>query len=101
MLKSKYAWIYSMANGLDHNRIGLSVSNKSCSNIVLRNKVKRILREVFRLNKEMFGQGSDIVIVLKQCPEVVCFESIREIISTCLCSKSQTNEPKQDKAKTA
>ena len=46
-------------NGLDHTRLGVTVS-KRAGNAVKRNRVKRLIREFFRLNKESFLQGYDI-----------------------------------------
>jgi ribonuclease P protein component len=37
-----------LANGLDHPRLGMSVSTKTVGNSVCRNRVRRLIREVFR-----------------------------------------------------
>ena len=66
--KSPHVWVYSTSNGLAHSRLGISVAKKKCANLVERNKLKRIIREVFRLNKAMFGKGCDFVVVIKKCP---------------------------------
>lgn len=51
-------------NGLDHNRLGLSVSRR-VGNAVRRNRVKRRLREAFRLNGRGWAQGYDLVVVVR------------------------------------
>jgi ribonuclease P protein component len=51
-------------NGLGINRLGITVSKK-IGNAVKRNKVKRLIREWFRLHNYDFPQGYDIVIVAK------------------------------------
>ena len=51
-------------NGLGISRLGITVSKK-IGNAVKRNKVKRLIRECFRLHKYDFPQGYDIVIVAK------------------------------------
>ena len=78
--KSDLIWLYKTPNGLGYNRIGLSVANKYCTNIVERNRIKKIFRQIFQRNKDVFGQGVDIVMVLKSKPEKVNFQSFKTII---------------------
>jgi ribonuclease P protein component len=49
------------ANGLDHPRLGLSVSRKA-GNAVVRNRWKRRIREAFRLSKSQLPPGIDLVV---------------------------------------
>lgn len=58
--------LYRLPNGLEHNRIGFSISSKRIGLATRRNRVRRILREIFRLNKKDLKKGFDIVIVLKR-----------------------------------
>lgn len=54
-------------NGLDIARLGITISKK-VGNSVKRNRIKRLIREFFRLNKKEIPKGLDIVIVaLKKC----------------------------------
>ena len=46
------------------NRIGLTVSKK-LGHAVVRNRARRRLREVYRLNEAMFKPGFDIVVVAR------------------------------------
>lgn len=46
------------------NRVGISVSKK-VGNSVIRHRVKRVIREIFRLNDAMFSKGLDIVIIAR------------------------------------
>ena len=56
--------VYVAANTLDWSRFGLSVG-KSLGNAVARNRVRRILREAFRLVGPDLPAGLDIVCVAK------------------------------------
>ncbi len=58
--------MYVFEGGRDpHGRIGISVS-KRVGNSVVRHRVKRRLREIFRLNISQIRSGSDIVTVAKK-----------------------------------
>ena len=58
----KYLVMYVLENGLESNRIGISVSKK-VGNSVVRHHLTRLLRESYRLHEEMFHSGWDIVAV--------------------------------------
>jgi ribonuclease P protein component len=53
--------VFAKPNGLDHCRIGLTLTKKTgCA--VVRNRAKRVLRELFRLNRHRFNVPMDLVI---------------------------------------
>ncbi len=56
--------VYWRRNGSRCNRLGITVSNK-IGKAVVRNKIRRRLREIYRLNEGRFNRGLDIVVVAR------------------------------------
>ena len=56
--------LYARKNRTSTNRVGITVSKK-LGHAVVRNRVRRRLREVYRLNEEQFLPGWDIVVVAR------------------------------------
>ncbi|MFA5164617.1 MAG: ribonuclease P protein component [Candidatus Omnitrophota bacterium] len=50
-------------NGLDISRIGVSMRRENFRLAVTRNKLRRYVREAFRLNKERISAGYDIIVM--------------------------------------
>lgn len=61
---NKYLVMYVLENGLEQNRLGISVSKK-VGNSVVRHHVTRLIREGYRLHEDMFNSGLDIVVVAR------------------------------------
>ena len=61
---NKYLVMYVLKNDLGMNRIGISVSKK-VGNSVVRHRLTRLIREVYRLHEEMFNSGLDIVVLAR------------------------------------
>jgi len=61
---NKYFIFYYFKNNLEYDRIGFTVSKK-VGKAVTRNRVRRKLKEIFRLNFKETVEGYDFVIVAR------------------------------------
>lgn len=59
----KLLGIKIVSNNLAYNRFGILVSNKVSQKAVERNKIKRQIREIIRLNLNKLKQGYDCVVI--------------------------------------
>ena len=59
-----YFVLYARKNRLDTNRVGITVSKK-LGKAHIRNRVRRRIREIYRLNEDRFQPGWDIVVVAR------------------------------------
>lgn len=57
--------IFAHKNNYSFNRLGIAASVR-VGNAVRRNRIKRLLREFFRLNKNIFPESTDIFISVKK-----------------------------------
>ncbi len=61
---NKYLVLYMKENGLQKNRLGISVSKK-VGNSVVRHHLTRLVRESYRLQEERFQCGFDLVVIVR------------------------------------
>jgi ribonuclease P protein component len=52
-------------NALENTRLGITVTKK-VGTAVQRNRIKRVVREVFRRNRALFPKGHDVVFIAKR-----------------------------------
>ena len=61
-LANKYLVMYIYINGTNNNKLGISVSKK-VGNSVVRHRVTRLIREIYRLNENRIKLGYDIIVI--------------------------------------
>lgn len=76
---NKYLVMYIKENGMERNRIGISVSKK-VGNSVVRHRITRLVRESYRLHEAVFNSGLDIVIVARKSAASVGYEEIESAL---------------------
>ncbi len=75
--------VLSRANGRDYCRLGMAVSRKVSKHAAGRNRIKRLIRESFRVNRPGLDSrvGHDIVVLPSARAATICnkdlFESLR------------------------
>ncbi|MBF7096083.1 ribonuclease P protein component [Alkalibacter mobilis] len=67
--------MYYIENQLKMNRLGITVSKK-IGNSVTRNRVKRLIKESYRLNQSMVKEGYDIIFIARKGCEALDFHTI-------------------------
>ena len=78
-IKGNYFIIYNKDNNLDYRRFGIAVSKKN-GKAVIRNRMKRITREILNKNKNMFKNNHDYIIIVKRNALDVSFNVLEEDI---------------------
>lgn len=72
---NRYAVMYILHNGTPHRKAGFSVSKKmGCA--VQRNRIKRLFREIYRLNQGNLINGINIVFIARQAAKEATFPDL-------------------------
>ena len=74
-----YLVLYSLPNGTDRNRLGISVSRK-VGNSVVRHRITRLVRESYRTNEESICRGYDLVVIARARAKGAPYTEIRSAL---------------------
>ena len=78
-IQSTYFVLYMLENGRSCHRLGITVSRK-IGIAVVRNRIKRRLREIFRANKQAISPYCDLVVNAKRAAARAHSQEIQEDI---------------------
>ena len=76
---NKYLVMYVLENHKEENRLGISVSKK-VGNSVVRHRITRLIRESYRLHKNEFQNGYDIVVVARSVSKDKTYREIESAL---------------------
>ena len=73
--------VYCRKNGLKYNRLGLTVGAK-IGHAVVRNRIRRRVREAYRLSEADYRRGYDIVVVARSRAADASYQELAECLKT-------------------
>ena len=83
-LANKYLVMYIQPNDQMYSRIGISVSKK-VGNSVVRHRIKRLIKESYRLNIDKIASGYDIIVIARYSAKGKTFSEIESaLLHLCL-----------------
>lgn len=85
-----FAVIY-MSNQKQWSRLGISVQRK-VGGAVQRNRIKRVIREVFRKNRHLFPQNADVVVTVRPGFAARSFNDFQHMVSAVMDAKFFPND---------
>ncbi len=80
---NRHVVMYYVKNQTDYNQIGFSVSKK-VGKAVVRNRVKRLMKESFRINEEFIKAGYDIIFVARVRIKDSTYQEVEKAMLSCL-----------------
>ena len=75
--RGRYFTLVFLRNGLGHPRLAV-VASRKVGSAVVRNRVKRRFRELFRRNKELLGEPLDVIVIARPESGEAGFSDLRD-----------------------
>lgn len=79
----KLCTVFSLPNSLNRKRLGI-IASKKVGNAVARNRVKRVIREIFRHVKNQMAPATDVVVISGKEMVMESYKVIDEKLSNAL-----------------
>ena len=67
-----------LKNNLDYNRYGIVINTKIDKRAVVRNKIRRRIKEIIRLNDKNFEKGFDVMFLVRESVKELEYSEIKE-----------------------
>lgn len=84
IFRGDFLIIREVKNGLNETRFGFVVSNKISKKAVVRNKIRRRLRDIVRKNLSSFKKGIDVAVIALNGLEKKSFLEVKELTESIL-----------------
>lgn len=91
----KYIVLYIIPNGLNINRLGVTASRKAGKS-VKRNRIKRLIKENYRLLEDNIKKGYDLIFVARNADRLPDFYDIKKEMLYLLRRHNLLNEEMND-----
>jgi ribonuclease P protein component len=79
-ITTEHLVILWLPNKLNRSRLGI-VTSKKVGKSVIRNRIRRVIREVFRRNRWLFPASSDVVVIPRKDSRLITYQEIVEELS--------------------
>lgn len=74
-------WVYQDPEAVRGPRLGLAIP-RAYGNAVQRNRLRRLIREIFRLNKVQLPQGTDLVFSSRDLMPKIRYQTLEPVVKS-------------------
>ena len=84
--------VISQKNDMSESRLGITVSGK-VGNAVVRNRIKRLVREHFRRHRDEIAAGTDVLVIARPSATALTAHLLFDEIGKILCPRRSGRRP--------